>query len=172
MSLQDRFASQDPLSLLSGAATLSLITAASQAALAYNLPVVFLILIPLTIILDFYAILFRQLSILTWIVTLLLALLKAPLFFSCLAQLRERGGELNFEGWRGIGGFNRLGGQNSWGMPANMPGAFSDNQPSAAAAPAQPTFPSSGGFRLGGDEEQGEGHPTGAPGRNGYQTIG
>lgn len=72
----------------------------------------FLILIPLTIILDLYAILFRQLSILTWIVTLLLALLKAPLFFSCLAQLRERGGELNFEGWRGIGGFNRLGGQN------------------------------------------------------------
>lgn len=40
MSLQDRFASQDSLSLLSGAATLSLITAASQAALAYNLPVV------------------------------------------------------------------------------------------------------------------------------------
>lgn len=40
MSLQDRFASQDPLSLLSGAATLSLITAASEAALAYNLPVV------------------------------------------------------------------------------------------------------------------------------------
>ncbi|KAL0255827.1 hypothetical protein I308_100636 [Cryptococcus tetragattii IND107] len=190
MSLQDRFASQDPLSLLSGAATLSLITAASEAALAYNLPVVlfgilsyemkntnapfrqFLILIPLTIILDLFAILFRQLSILTWIVTLLLALLKAPLFFSCLAQLRERGGELNFEGWRGIGGFNRLGGQNSWGMPANMPGAFTDNQPSAASAPVQPTFPSSGGFRLGGDEEQGEGHPTGAPGRNGYQTIG
>lgn len=40
MSLQDRFASQDPLSLLSGATTLSLITAASQASLAYNLPVV------------------------------------------------------------------------------------------------------------------------------------
>ncbi|OWT39814.1 hypothetical protein C362_02308 [Cryptococcus neoformans Bt1] len=188
MSLQDRFASQDPLSLLSGATTLSLITAASQASLAYNLPVVlfgilsydmknsnapfrqFLVLIPLTLILDLYAILFRSLSTLAWVVTLLLALLKAPLFFSCLAQLRERGGELNFEGWTGIGGLNRLGGQNSWGMPASMPGDFGDNQPSAA--PAQQTFPSSGGFRLGGDEEEGQGHPTGAPGRNGYQTIG
>lgn len=72
----------------------------------------FLVLIPLTLILDLYAILFRSLSILAWVVTLLLALLKAPLFFSCLAQLRERGGELNFEGWTGIGGLNRLGGQN------------------------------------------------------------
>lgn len=55
-------------------------------------------------------------------------------------------------------------------MPASMPGDFGDNQPSAA--PAQQTFPSSGGFRLGGDEEEGQGHLTGAPGRNGYQTIG
>lgn len=68
----------------------------------------------------------------------------------------------------------------------SMPGGFSDNaqggqasqgQPPRGPAPSQSKggFPSSGGFRLGGDEDdepsQGAPPPAPAPGRNGYSSI-
>ena len=53
-----------------------------------------------------------------------------------------------------------------------MPGGLSSAAAPAPAAPAQ--FPSSGGFRLGGEDDSPQGGGGGGPpqtGRGGYQTI-
>jgi hypothetical protein len=63
---------------------------------------------------------------------------------------------------RYIEGANRL----VWSMPGGLNPA-----PAAPSAPAQ--FPSSGGFRLGGEDDlpQSGSGPQPQPGRGGYQTI-
>ncbi|TYJ56420.1 hypothetical protein B9479_002823 [Cryptococcus floricola] len=154
----------------------------------------FLILLPITGFLDLFTLLVRsQSSIITWLAIVLVTLLKVPLWFSGGAALRERGGELG--GFRGVGlpgGGANSAGQGNWNLPmpgsfaGTMPRVFSDNgngsgttQPAsnnngAGQAQTQPSgqFPTSGGFRLGGEDEEGQGHAAGQPGRNGYQTIG
>ncbi|WVQ73293.1 hypothetical protein IAR50_002861 [Cryptococcus sp. DSM 104548] len=153
----------------------------------------FLLLLPITAFLDIWTLLFKsQSSILVWLAILLVLLLKVPLWFSGGAALRERGGEVGFGGIGlpfGAGGNSA--GQGNWNLPmpgglaGGMPGAFSDNgnstgttQPashsngrgqSRSQQPGQ--FPTSGGFRLGGEDDEGQGHAAGQPGRNGYQTI-
>ncbi|KAK8858733.1 hypothetical protein IAR55_002962 [Kwoniella newhampshirensis] len=199
MSLQDRLASQDALQLLTTATSLALVTAGSTTGFSYNFPLMlfgvlahelrsstapfrqFLILILFTGIFDIYALLFHTYSSLILLVSILLAALKVPVFFTCLVQLRERGGDLRW----GEGGFGfrnvNLGGNpaSNWTMP--MPGGFAGGGQTTGSGPTsasntagQPAnFPSSGGFRLGGDEEEGQGHatPLPPPGRGGYQTI-
>jgi len=67
----------------------------------------FLILILFTAVFDIYILITHPLSGFVKLVTLLLALLKLPIFFTCLAQLRERGGDL-FWG-QASAGFHGLG---------------------------------------------------------------
>ncbi len=56
-----------------------------------------------------------------------------------------------------------------------MPGGFTPGQPGQAAPPPPGSFPSSGGFRLGTEDETEESRPPAPPpqgtGRGGYQTI-
>ncbi|WVQ83058.1 hypothetical protein IAT38_005196 [Cryptococcus sp. DSM 104549] len=205
MSLIDRLSTQDTMQLLTTGAGLALVTAGSQTGFAYNFPLMlfgilalelqsstapfrqFLILILFTGLIDIYTLLFHKLSTLVLLISILLTLLKPPIFYSGLVQLRERGGELRWgEGGWGIGGMQGQGG--NWSIPTTMPGGFSNfgSGPNAGSAPGgatpsgrgpspQPTasFPSSGGFRLGGDDDEGQGHtaPGPAPGRGGYSTI-
>ncbi|OCF37177.1 hypothetical protein I317_00099 [Kwoniella heveanensis CBS 569] len=199
MSLQDRLGTQDALSLLTTGTSLALVTAGSTTGFGYNFPLMlfgivahemhsttvpfrqFLTLVLFTGIFDIYTLLFHSFGFFTLLFSILLALLKVPIFFTCLNALRERGSDFNVGGW-GLPAGVRMpggGGVSNWNMP--MPGGFGGHTsaPSQTAQPSQQgaapgTFPSSGGFRLGGDDDdQGQGHPTPppAPGRGGYQTI-
>ncbi|WVR06501.1 hypothetical protein IAU60_003532 [Kwoniella sp. DSM 27419] len=187
MSLQDRLSAQDSLALITTGTSLALVTAGSSTGFGYNFPLMlfgivahemqstivpfrqFLSLVLFTAIFDLYTLLFHSYSFFILIFSILLFLLKIPIFFSCLVKLRERGGDLAF----GMPGGVTMPGSSNWNMP--MPGGFGGQpQTTGGSAPsaAPGTFPSSGGFRLGGDEEEGQGHPTPpAPGRGGYQTI-
>nr|ODN89824.1 hypothetical protein L204_06100 [Cryptococcus depauperatus CBS 7855] len=173
MSLQDRLTAQDTVSLLSTGATLSLVVAGSVTGGSYNFALFFLLLVAISAFYDLYLLLFRSHSTLIWVISLLVLLIKGPVWFSGLGVLRERGGDLGELG--GIPGFSRFSGsgERDWNLP--MPGGFATQDAGAGNAPtqAQGQFPSSGGFRLGGDEEE-QGHTPGgpSPGRNGYQTIG
>lgn len=147
----------------------------------------FLLLVAISAFYDLYLLLFRSHSTLIWVISLLVLLIKGPVWFSGLGVLRERGGDLGELG--GIPGFSRFSGSGERGMSDGMaavwltdvdwnlpmPGGFATQDAGAGNAPtqAQGQFPSSGGFRLGGDEEE-QGHTPGgpSPGRNGYQTIG
>ncbi|WVQ96497.1 hypothetical protein IAU59_003602 [Kwoniella sp. CBS 9459] len=200
MSFQDRLGTQDALSLLTTGTSLALVTAGSTTGFGYNFPLMlfgivahemqsttvpfrqFLTLVLFTGIFDLYTLLFHRFGFFTLLFSILLALLKVPLFFTCLNTLRERGSDFNVGGW-GLPAGVRMpgaGGASNWNMP--MPGGFGGPSPSqtsqaanqgSANSAAPGTFPSSGGFRLGGDEDEGQGHPTPppAPGRGGYQTI-
>ncbi|WWD18628.1 hypothetical protein CI109_103081 [Kwoniella shandongensis] len=199
MSLQDRLASQDAMQLLTTASSLALVTAAYGTGFSYNFPLLlfgivahelrssttplrqFLVLVLFTGLFDIFGLLFRHYgSVIILVSVLLLVFLKVAIFFSCLVQLRERGGDLRFGG--GEGGFTFPGNGNAadWNLP--MPGGFGGGgagqttghgQPPSSNVAQTASFPSSGGFRLGGDEDEGEGNPTPLPppGRGGYQTI-
>ncbi|KAK6908007.1 hypothetical protein I203_102008 [Kwoniella mangroviensis CBS 8507] len=194
MSLQDRLASQDALSLLTTATSLALVTAGSTTGFGYNFPLMlfgivahemhsttvpfrqFLSLVLFTGIFDLYSLLFHRYSFFILLFSILLFLIKIPLFFSCLAQLRERGSDLSFGSWRMPQGVNLPGGGN-WNVPS-MPGGFSSAQPQGQQQQQQQqpgNFPSSGGFRSGGDDDDntnnGTQPPVPPPGRNGYSTI-
>ncbi|WVF68982.1 hypothetical protein IAT40_003756 [Kwoniella sp. CBS 6097] len=201
MSFQDRLGTQDALSLLTTGTSLALVPAGSTTGFGYNFPLMlfgivahemqsttvpfrqFLTLVLFTGIFDLYTLLFHRFGFFTLLFSILLTLLKVPIFFTCLNALRGRGSDFNVGGW-GLPGGVRMpgggGGGNNWTMP--MPGGFGGPAPSQNPQPSQGsnnnaapgTFPSSGGFRLGGDDdEEGQGHPTPspAPGRGGYQTI-
>ncbi|ORY25943.1 hypothetical protein BCR39DRAFT_542675 [Naematelia encephala] len=193
MSLQDRLSSQDALQLLTTAASLSLITATSVTGATYNFPLMlfgivahemrsstapfrqFLVIILFTAIFDLYTLLTHSLHGFVLLISVLLALLKIPIFFTCLVQLRERGGDLRWGqggfGFQGLGG-TAAGGASNWNMP--MPGGFGGQPQQPSAQAAQPgTFPSSGGFRLGGEDDPASPPPPPPPqtGRGGYQTI-
>lgn len=73
-------------------------------------------------------------------------------------------------GWSMPGGWGGQG-QTQQGQPQQQP--QQPYQPHQAQHPAAPgSFPSAGGFRLGGDEESGEADNAPPPtGRGGYQTI-
>ncbi|CAD6582221.1 MAG: hypothetical protein TREMPRED_003239 [Tremellales sp. Tagirdzhanova-0007] len=191
MSLQDRLGSQEALPLLTAAASLSLITASSITGGNYNFPLMlfgivayemrssnnpfrqFLSLTVFTAVFDLFALFTHPLSGLITLVTFLLVILKLPIFFSCLAQLRERGGDLQFG--QGSFGFQGLGagrGPQDW----SFPGGFTPSQVATPAPSAPGSFPSSGGFRLGTEDEGEETGPPPPPpaagaGRGGYQTI-
>ncbi|WWC62785.1 uncharacterized protein I303_105382 [Kwoniella dejecticola CBS 10117] len=197
MSLQDRLGSQDSLSLLTTATSLALVTAGSTTGFGYNFPLMlfgivahemhsttvpfrqFISLILFTGLFDLYSLLAHSFSFFILLFSILLFLIKIPLFFSCLSQLRERGSDLSFGGWNIPGNVNLPGGGN-WNVPS-MPGGFSSAQSQSQPQPQgqgnqqQPgSFPSSGGFRLGGDDDddaQGNQPPVPPPGRNGYSTI-
>lgn len=101
----------------------------------------------------------------------ILALLKAPIYFSGLASLRERGGDLAWAS-RGFGGFTQ--GFGSWGSQGGLPTNGGGVHVSAPASqPAPPgNFPS-GGHRLGGEEGTGGSsqHGGGQKTRDGYEAI-
>lgn len=94
----------------------------------------------------------------------ILALLKAPIYFSGLASLRERGGDLAWAS-RGFGAF----GQGWSSLPTTVqPGHTGPQNLGPHAQPAPPgSFPS-GGYRLGG--EDGPSQPQ-QKGRDGYEAI-
>ena len=139
---------------------------------------------------DLYTIIFH-LSGLILLVSVLLFLVKIPLGFSSLAQLRERGSDINFGP---VGDFGaRWGAQapSKSSSPAcnllcsreweadvadwapSMPGGFNqqpagETQAQRQAQPqAEPQFPATGGFKLGGDEDD----AAPPPGRGGYSSI-
>ncbi|WRT67958.1 uncharacterized protein IL334_004932 [Kwoniella shivajii] len=198
MSLQDRLSAQDSLSLLTTATSLALVTAGSTTGFGYNFPLMlfgivahemhsstvpfrqFLNLVLFTAIFDLWSLLSHKFSFFILLFSILLFLIKIPLFFSCLTSLRERGGDISFDIPRNVS----LPGGGNWNVPA-MPGGFSAPTSGNTTGPQLPgggiannqqtaSFPSSGGFRLGGeDEEESQGNqpPAPAPGRNGYSTI-
>lgn len=89
----------------------------------------------------------------------ILALLKAPIYFSGLASLRDRGGDLAWAS-RGFGAF----GQGWSSLPTTAPGQTGpQNQPAPPGS-----FPS-GGYRLGG--EDGPSQQPQQKGRDGYEAI-
>ncbi|WWC70950.1 uncharacterized protein I206_104902 [Kwoniella pini CBS 10737] len=200
MSLQDRLASQESLSLITTATGLSLITAGSTTGFGYNFPLMlfgiishemhsttipfrqFISLILFTALFDIYSLISHKYSFLILIFTILLFLIKIPIFLSCLLQLRERGSDLSFGNWNLPNNVNLPGGGN-WSVPS-MPGGFtsstnqSQNQSQSQGnqqSQQNASFPSSGGFRLGGEEDEdvstGNQPPLPPPGRNGYSTI-
>lgn len=71
----------------------------------------FLSLLLFSAIFDVYTLLTHSLHGFVLLISFLLLLAKGPIFFSCLAQLRERGGDLQW-------------GQGGWGLPqsVNLPG--------------------------------------------------
>lgn len=105
------------------------------------------------------------------ILGIVLAFLKAPIYFSGLAALRERGGDLNWAS-RGFGPFGSMG--SGW---SSLPTAAPQGGVSTQSDPAPPGyFPSfsgpsfpSGGQRLGGDE--GASSQPQPKGRGGYEAI-
>ncbi|ORX37265.1 hypothetical protein BD324DRAFT_650870 [Kockovaella imperatae] len=208
MSFQDRLANQDAVQLLLAGTSISLVTASVKGGTVWNFPLLlfglvahempsstlltrqFLNLILVSAVFDIFHILSVNFGF-SGILNIIVMILKAPIFFTCLNQLRERGGDLQFgpPSFQGLGGASQ-----NWSMPGSFgAGPRSSHQPPSTTTSAPPpgAFPSSGGFRLGGDEDDVEeggapqggqgagqggntqGHtPSGpAPGRNGYQSI-
>jgi uncharacterized membrane protein YgcG len=66
----------------------------------------FLLLIPSSLLFDILILFTRPLGLFTYLASILLLILKAPIFFSGLTKLKERGGELTFGGFGlpGMGG--------------------------------------------------------------------
>ncbi|KAI9634878.1 uncharacterized protein MKK02DRAFT_37753 [Dioszegia hungarica] len=198
MSLQDRLGTQDATQLLTLASGLALATAAGGTSWSYNLPLMLFGVIahempsthqPLRhfISLTTFSAIFDLLTLFsagfgfTFLFALVLLVLKAPIVVTSIAVLKERGGSLGaLEGLGGCRPEVQVAGRAvNWvpSMPAmpTMPGGFSGSpnaqQPSNSNAPPA-SFPSSGGFRLGGEEDgQGAPPPVPAPGRNGYSSI-
>ncbi|KAK4684976.1 hypothetical protein P7C73_g5179, partial [Tremellales sp. Uapishka_1] len=189
MSLQDRLSSQDPLQLLGTGASIALVVAASRSGSSYNFPLMlfglvahemhssttifrqFLMLLLSSFLFDAFEFLFSPPSGFMYLFFILLFLLKIPIFFSGLARLRERGGDLRIgDGLRGMSMPGAAVGGN-WSMPGAFGQAPSQGQGQTASTP-QPAgqFPQ-GGFRLGGEDEE-QGHSTApGPGRGGYEAI-
>ncbi|RXK40046.1 hypothetical protein M231_02686 [Tremella mesenterica] len=179
MSLQDRLSTLEPKPLLNAAAGLSLVIAASTQGYSYNFALSlfgiiayelntvgplrqFVILTLSSLFLDLYTLF--HLNGLIFFLTFCISGLKVFIGFSSLAQLKERGGDINV-GSFGVGGLPSFASSRpEWSQP--MPGGFTDSSPAVpppSGEPVQPQFPS-GEFKLGGEEET----PTG---RGGYQTI-
>ncbi|KAL1413168.1 hypothetical protein Q8F55_000917 [Vanrija albida] len=99
----------------------------------------------------------------TFLLTVVLLVLKVPIFASSLVRLRDKGGEL------GIPGLDLF---QQWqtASPARNGGGIigTGPRPAAASAPPQAGAFSGGGYRLGGDDESQPPRPT-HPG--GYQPI-
>jgi hypothetical protein len=152
-----------------------------------------------SIVLDLWDFLF-ELSGFSLLLSFFLFALKVPIGMSCLEALKQRGETFQVPGMgmgigggfpsmgSGVGGYQRAEqgqGETSTSMTIllslscftstdesvwSMPGGLNPT-PAAPSAPAQ--FPSSGGFRLGGEDDlpQSGGGPQPQPGRGGYQTI-
>ncbi|RSH90962.1 hypothetical protein EHS25_010138 [Saitozyma podzolica] len=193
MSLQERLGSQNAMQLLGLAAGLSM----PSAGVTYNFALMlfgivahelttsteplrlFLMFLAFSTIFDVLSILSGESSGLIFILAIIILVLKAPIFYSCMNSLRNRGSDLRWGVPSGLqGGLQGLGervggGQGGWSMPGGFGNASSQPAQTAGGAGAQGTFPSSGGFRLGGedDEAQAGPPPAPAPGRNGYSSI-
>ena len=95
----------------------------------------------------------------------ILALLKAPIYFSGLAALRDRGGDLAWANRGFMGSFGGFAGGQSLPTQAQPGQTGAQNRPPTAPTPPG-SFPS-GGYRLGGDDG-----PSQQPkGRDGYEAI-
>ncbi|GHJ86120.1 hypothetical protein NliqN6_2522 [Naganishia liquefaciens] len=199
MNVFEQLSSQEPLNLLRWSAFVSLITFYDGIG-GYNLPITlfgivahqqtssaeswkqFLIILCSSFFIDVFGLIGRV-SGLGFFLGIVLVGLKAAVYFSGMRTLRERGDDLR---WGSVGDMvrNPRGAFQGAGPTDNgnnsqtiwqMPGSFNGG---AAPASTPPSFPSSGGFRLGTAEEDperdaGQGHhaPSGAPGRGGYQAL-
>lgn len=94
----------------------------------------------------------------------ILALLKAPIYFSGLAALRDRGGDLAWANRGFMGSFGGFG----QSLPTTAQPGQTGPQTAPRSAPTPPgSFPS-GGYRLGGEGSSSSGQQKG---RDGYEAI-